>query len=60
MTDLLRRVERLEQRVAALRTPEARRVIVGELGEPEDVIRERHGIGPRERVVVVEVVDASG
>ena len=59
MNELLRRVERLEQRVEALRVPEPVPVIIGELGESEDVIREHHNVGPRERVVVVAVTDAS-
>jgi hypothetical protein len=61
MTDLLRRVERLEQRVEALRTPEARRVVIGDrIGETEAEARERLGIDAGERILFVAVEDASG
>lgn len=60
MTDLLRRVERLEQRVAALRTPEARRVIVAvSIGESEPEARARERVAPGEQCIFVAVEDAS-
>lgn len=57
---LERRVERLEQRVEALRTPEARRVVVADrIGETEAEARERLGIDAVERILFVAVTDAS-